>query len=234
MRTLVKRRHHPIGRVTLRWNGKDESGAVVTDGLYRPRVRLQAHGRTIVLPNPIRVDTTKPVITLVTVHPTAFSPDGDGRRDRIRVSYRVSERAHVSLLVNGKRHVLGRGTPLKGALDWFGRARGGTPLRAGTYAVSVRARDLAGNVSQPSAPAPVEIRFIQLARPSIGVQAGKRFGVGVVTDALQFAWRFAGGKGTGKPGLLVLRAPRAPGTFTLFVEERGHADRAVVHVRAAR
>ena len=37
------------------------------------------------LPNPIRVDTTKPVITLVAVKPTVFSPDGDGRRDRIRV-----------------------------------------------------------------------------------------------------------------------------------------------------
>ena len=144
VRTLVNRKHHPVGRVTLHWNGKDESGAVVADGLYRPRVRLQAHGRTIVLPNPIRVDTMKPVVTLVAVHPTAFSPDGDGRRDRIRVSYRVSERAHVSLLVRGKRRVLGRGTALKGALDWFGRARGGTPLRAGTYAVSLVARDPAG------------------------------------------------------------------------------------------
>ena len=229
VRTLVVHKHAPVGRLTLHWNGRDDSGQVVADGLYRPRVRLQAHGRTIVLPNPIQVDTTKPVVALRGVNPTVFSPDGDGRRDRIRVYYTVSERARASLLVNGKQRVLGRLMPLKGTLDWFGR-RDGHPYRPGTYRIAVVAVDRAGNVSAPSAPAPVRIRYIELARTSIDAEAAKRFGVRVLTDARRFSWRFAGGTGTAEPGLLVLRAPRSPGTFTLFVEAHGHADRAVVRV----
>ena len=77
---------------------------------------------------------------------------------------------------------------------------------------------------------PVRLRYIELARTSIAVEAGKRFGVRVMSDVRRFAWRFAGGTGTHRPGLLILRAPRAAGTFTLYVEARGHADRAVVHV----
>ena len=230
VRTLVSRRHEPAGRATFRWNGRDESGRVVGDGVYRPRVRLQAHGRTIVLPNPIRVDTVRPVIALTAVRPTVFSPDGDGRRDKIRVFYQVSERARARLLVDGKQRVLGRRSGLKGKLEWYGRTDG-VALPAGTYAIAVAAVDQAGNRSRPSQAVPVRLRFIELARRSIQVQAGKRFGVRVDTDARTFAWRFAGGTGTGRRGQLVLRAPRAPGTFTLYVVEGGHADRAVVQVR---
>jgi len=233
VRTLVRHKHEPVGRLTLHWNGRDDEGDVVADAVYRPRVRLQSHGRTIVLPNPIRVDTTKPVITVRAVNPTVFSPDGDGRRDRIRVYYTVSERARVRLLVNGKQRVLSRRMPLKGTLDWFGR-QDGRSFRPGTYAISVVAVDRAGNASAPSPAVPVRIRYIELARTEIPVEAGKRFGVRVMTDALRFSWRFARATGTHAPGLLVLRAPRAPGTFTLFVQARGHADSATVHVEPPR
>ena len=39
------------------------------------------------LPNPIRVDTTAPRITLVSVFPRVFSPDSDGNRDRVTATY---------------------------------------------------------------------------------------------------------------------------------------------------
>ena len=51
-----------------------------------------------------------------------------------------------------------------------------------------------------------------------------------MTDAPTFRWRFAGRTGVGKPGLLVLRAPKA-GRYKLFVDANGHAARADVVVR---
>ncbi len=47
------------------------------EGRYRPRVHLASERRTIVLPNPIRVDVTPPQIELRSLRPRVFSPDGD-------------------------------------------------------------------------------------------------------------------------------------------------------------
>jgi hypothetical protein len=65
----------------------------------------------------------------------------------------------------------------------------------------------------------------------VHVKARARFGIRVATDARRFRWRFAGRAGTARPGLLVLRAPKLPGRYRLFVDERGHAARALVVVR---
>ena len=51
--------------------------------------------------NRIRVDTTPPRIESFTARPLVISPDGDGRSDRAKIRYRVSERATVELYVDG-------------------------------------------------------------------------------------------------------------------------------------
>ena len=102
MRRLVVRRHYPRGAVLFTWNGRGDTGAVVPEGRYRPRVRLHGQHRTIVLPNPIRVDTTPPEPSFAGLGPRVFSPDGDRRRDRVVISYRVSAPARVRLLVDGR------------------------------------------------------------------------------------------------------------------------------------
>ena len=63
IRTIVRNRREPAGRVSYTWDGRDNADRVVPEGVYRPRVQLERNGRTIVLPNPIRVDTTAPLIT---------------------------------------------------------------------------------------------------------------------------------------------------------------------------
>jgi hypothetical protein len=65
VRTLVRERREPAGRVSYTWDGRDNAQRIVTEARYRPRVELERHGRTIVLPNPIRVDTTAPKIRIV-------------------------------------------------------------------------------------------------------------------------------------------------------------------------
>jgi hypothetical protein len=228
VRRLLASREYPAGPLAVRWDGRDDAGRLVPEGSYRPRVHLDRDRRTIVFPNPIEVDVTPPRVTVVSVRPPAFSPDRDGRNELVRVAYRVDEPAHALLYVDGVQRVRGRFQRREDRLQWFGKVDGHA-LRAGRYELSLAAEDLAGNVSRRTAPVAVEIRYIELARELVRVRARTRFGIGVRTDARAFRWRFAGGTGTARPGVLVLRAPR-PGRYRLYVDTRGHADSAVVIV----
>jgi FlgD Ig-like domain len=231
VRELVDERRLPAGgQFTAGWDGRDGDGLIVAEGIYRPRVRLSRDRRTIILPNPIRVDTTPPRIVRTTVRPQFFSPDGDGRNDLVRVGYRLNEKANAMLYANGVREVRTRFRPTDGVLTWNGKIDGRLQ-RAGLYRLQVGAQDQAGNLARRSKPAFVEITYITLGRESVRALARTRFGIRVTTDAARFRWRFARGTGVARPGLLVLRAPRAPGRYTLFVEANGHADKASVIVR---
>lgn len=229
VRTLVRQERTPEGQASVRWDGRDDAGLVVPEGEYRPRVHLSEERRTIVMPNPIEVDVTPPQVVGASVRPRGFSPDGDGRNDGVRVSFRMSEQARPLVFVDGERRVRGRFRQLEGSVQWFGRV-GGKPFPAGAYELRVAGEDAAGNVGGHSEPIQVEIRYVELARDLVRVKAGRRFGVRVATDAESFRWRFAGGRGSSPPGLLRLRAPVRPGRYTLFVSVGGHGARARVVV----
>jgi FlgD Ig-like domain len=229
IRTLVVDRDEKRGRVAYTWDGRDDRGRVVPDGVYRPRVLLEEHGRTIVLPNPIRVDTTPPRIRLVGLFPRVFSPDGDGRRDRIVARYETDDPARAMMLVNGRRRVLSKFHDAAGQLPWFGRANG-RQVRPGTYEIRLRAFDRAGNRSSTRRVVRVVVRYIELARDRIEVAAGRRFSVHVSTDALAYRWIFAGDRGIARRRNLVLSAPETPGEYRVIVSYRGRADSADVIV----
>lgn len=231
VRTLVDRQRYPAGReVKVLWNGRDEVGNVVPDGSYRPRLTLESGARSFVLRNPIVLDTRAPKITVTRVSTKVFSPDSDGRNDRVVVRYRLDGPAHGVLRVDGKRWEYTKFKPLEGSLTWNGKRRQGRALPAGVHRLVAAAVDEAGNVGKAEQDIFVTIRYIELTRTTIPVLAQTRFGVGVTTDASSFRWRFAGRTGVGKPGLLVLRAPRA-GRYLLFVEANNHGARARVVVR---
>ena len=221
VRTLFASRRVPSGDLAADWDGRDDAGRLVPAGDYRPRVRLADAHRTIVFPNEMRVDTAKPRIERFSVSRRVISPDGDGRGEGLSVSYRLSERARVWLLVNGKRRVRKFGQAPSGAVQWYGRFRG-RPARPGSYALGLVAVDEAGNRSQRVSAGPVRVRYIELGRDRIRVQAGRRFGVRVRTDARRYGWLFARGRGSTRQRYLVLRAPERPGRYRLFVETSGH------------
>jgi hypothetical protein len=229
--TIVRKRREPAGRVSYTWDGRDNLERVVPEGVYRPRVQLERNGRTIVLPNPIRVDTTAPVITLVRVFPRVFSPDSDGSRDRVTASYRISERARAVMLVDGRQRVQSKFRRIEGNLVWFGRVNGRV-VRPGLYEIRLRAVDRAGNRSMRTRAVPVRVRFVELSRDRIEVEAGRRFSVRVLTDARSYRWLFAGRRGGGRRDVLVLRAPEEAGAYTLYVTAGGRAARADVVVTA--
>jgi flagellar hook capping protein FlgD len=230
VRTLFAGRRFGAVKLEEAWDGRGDDGQVVPDGDYRPRVRLADAHRTIVFPNEMRVDTVKPQVERFSVSRRVFSPDGDLRADGVSVAYGLDERARVRLLVNGKPRVRKRGQAQTGAIQWYGRFRG-RPARPGTYALALVAVDEAGNRSRRVPAGPVRVRYIELGLDTIRVQAGRRFGVRVRTDARRYGWLFARGRGSSTARYLVLRAPMRPGRYRLFVETNGHGTSAAVAVR---
>lgn len=230
VRTLFEAQPRRPGVVLEPWDGRDDTGAVVPEGTYRPRLRLLDDRRTIVLPTEIRVDMTRPRIRLLSLRPRVFSPDRDGRRERVIVRYRANERARGLLFVDGRRVERTRTQQPESQMDWFGKVDGRT-LRAGVYRIAVGAEDLAGNVSREMPTALVRIRYVELARDAVRVRPGARFRVRVLTDSPSVRWRLAGRTGLAPSRRLVLRAPRSPGRYRLFVSAKGHGDSARLVVR---
>lgn len=217
---------------TFVWNGHTGEGAVAPDGAYQFQVKLANAHRTILLPNKIRVDTHPPRVLKATPNRTVISPDGDGQSDSLKIRYRLSEPGHALLFLRGQQVVRTHSAAPSAALTWYGKENGRS-LPQGTYRLRVGAVDLAGNVAGAAKGAVVlvHVRYLTLARHEIAaVKAGTRFGVGVETAALSYRWSLAGRTGVSADGVLVLRAPKRPGTYRLVVREDGSSDAATLTV----
>lgn len=230
---LLAARHFAHGPVRLQWNGRTDTGARAPDGLYRVRIHLAGQHQTIDLPNRIVLDTTPPQILSLEANRDQFSPDGDRQADYVRLSYQLTKPAHVMLFLGGRK-VLGPTYrhPASGSVSWSGKVDG-VALPAGLYTLEMGAVDQFGN-STPVADRlriHVQIRYIELAAHRIVVGPGRRFAVGVSTDAKRYAWKLGTQKGRARSPVLNLRAPRKRGHYALVVEERGHLDRAAVVVK---
>jgi hypothetical protein len=232
VRHLVDRRYRR-GRLHFTWNGRDDAGNRVPDGTYQPRVHLAGEHRTILMPNPITIDTLAPHVTRMVIGRPVLSPDGDGRGDSVVIAYRLNGPAHAILLVNGKVAVRTKFKQAAGQLRWYGREKR-RALPAGTYRVAVAAEDAAGNVGPETAPHFVVIRYIDLTRKLVRVAAGERFGIGVRTDARAFRWKLGKRSSVARRHFLRILAPKQPGQYTLTVSEHGHHARAAVIVRKAK
>jgi hypothetical protein len=219
----------PKGKVELSWNGRDATGVVVPAGTYKVRIHLAQRRQTITLPNAIHVDTMPPVVKIVSVEPTVFSPDHDGRAEYVTIRYHLSKPGRLIMFVDGKQIGFGRARISVGSLHWFGKVNGRT-LPAGSYRLGFRARDIAGNLSKPTKPVSVRIQFLSLARNVIHARAGKRFAIRVVSGAKRVSWLLHGRSGVSRPGTLEIRAPKKPGRYHLFVTSVSHTKVALVIV----
>ena len=225
VRTLARDRSAKRGTQQFTWDGRNNANEVVPDGTYRPRVHLAREHRTILLPNPIRMDATPPVIKLLSVRPHVLRPDTGAAL--VRVRYRTSERAQAIEYVDGdRRQTVGRFVR-KGKVDWRGkRVRS---LAAGPHRVRLRALDFATNLGPPSRALTFVVRYVELRPHVVRVKTGRRFGFRVL-NATSYAVHLGGLHARRSGGLLVLRAPK-PGRYVLRVNANGHVARAVVVVR---
>ena len=204
--------NHYFRRGTIRpltWNGRDSAGAVVPDGLYKLRIHLRH--QTITLPNTIQVDTTPPSIAIKRVAPRVFSPDHDGRREYVTISFGVSSTARPLLYVGRRQVGRGRLARSAGSIHWYGGVHGET-YPPGVYQLSLRAEDRAGNISPPTSDVRVAIRYLTLARKVVQARAGKRFALRVASDAKSVQWLLRAKSGQGTPGTLRIRAPEEAGS----------------------
>jgi hypothetical protein len=235
VRTLATDVRRPRGRVRFTWDGRNDAGAVVPDGRYRLSLYLAADDRTIVVPTPIRVDTTPPRVRLLSATPRVISPDGDGRADRVRFRYRASEGSSPAVHVNGREIVRGRFWRRgPGRVRWGGRMAG-TAVRPGTYAAWIVAADAAGNLSAPSVEVTIRVRYVELIGVPRRVRRGTLLRFRVDADAQQVLVRFDRGEREGRvrrvrPGLVTVRAPKRRGRFVVVAVAGQHADEASLRV----
>jgi spore germination protein YaaH/flagellar hook assembly protein FlgD len=149
------------------WDGR-VNGSVVPDGTYLLQLVGSVAGRSVEAPSAqpvtpsqiarygVTVDTVPPVPGPVAVSSTAFSPNGDGRRDTVTVRGAAAGASRWAFWV---RPVEADGTlgptvrQLEGqtsadgsaAVVWDGRTDGGAVAPDGTYALFLRLMDVAGN-----------------------------------------------------------------------------------------
>jgi FlgD Ig-like domain len=221
VRTLLMSTPVRAGRHRFVWDGRDDAGQVVPAGTYKPRLHLANEHRTILMPNPIKVDPTAPKISLVSLAPRLFSP-GRFRRNHVSIRYRINEPGQALLYVDGQRRVTWK--PQRGVLRFLG-----TGLPAARYHLVLRAVDRTGNVSSGVPLGVVRIRYVEIRPHVLRPLAGAKIGFRVIADARRVHWRFGARHGTTGPGLLLLRAPKA-GRYHLVVTVDGHSAEAVVIV----
>jgi hypothetical protein len=223
----------PASYKQFAWDGRDDSGHVVADGLYHAQLRLVDEDRTFEFPDGIRVDATPPVIEEVSVRPKVFSPDGDGRAEHVDLRYRLSEPGYAILYVDGRLRGPSYRRQPTGEIQWYGR-RGGVVLRPGEHRLALAAQDPAGNLTPSTREFTVRIRYVQLSQRRY-VARGRRLRVRVSTDATTVRWRLAGRGGSVSARRavrsLTLPVPRRAGRYRLAVTANGHRARATVVVR---
>jgi hypothetical protein len=153
VRTLTVASARGPGPTVLLWDGEDDRGEIVQDGTYRLRLRFDRSDRSIVIPNPIQVDTRAPTIELVGVAPRAPEP-----AQAVTVAARSSERGRLLVYASGRLVARSRlGGPGVVRLTWDGTVRGRRPLPAGEYALTLAVQDRGGNISDQTAVIPVRL-----------------------------------------------------------------------------
>jgi flagellar hook assembly protein FlgD len=230
------------GNFSFLWDGRTDGGAVATDGRYRLWVHLDEQRRTILLPNTVEIDTAAPRLKVLEQPRRVFSPDGNGRGDKLEIRYRANEKASVDVLVGGDVVVRGKARPQgEGKVSWQGELDG-EPAEPGVYEVAIQARDPAGNIAAAVPIGDVRVQYVSLARNVLRVRRGGVLRFRVVGDALPFRWRLTRQTGArasigarSRTNAVAVRLPRSlkSGRYTLEVESSGRRDAALVYVTRA-
>jgi flagellar hook assembly protein FlgD len=155
VRTLLDHVASPAGRNAVPWNGKNDAGTVVPDGVYAIRLwAIDAGGVKESATALVIVDTRGPVVSDVAAVPPVFSPNGDGRADFTRILFRLNETSWISVRVyqsGAPKGEIFSGVRPAGPnqVIWDGRI-GGRVVPDGRYQVGIFPKDMGGNPGTPA------------------------------------------------------------------------------------
>jgi hypothetical protein len=192
----------------FRWNGRDNDGVPVLDGIYRLRVVRRREGRVVDSFKEVRVDTRPPKVALESAEPGLVDP-GDGDVE-VRVRYSGPQNANPEFRVyrteGGPVRIVRRfrGDGTKSGV-WDGSVISGDLAVDGNYAFQVRVRDAAGNealaprrvtTARTAAGAGTTVRRLTLQGPLGVVDAGTvaRLDVGPTPRRYRFAFSRLGAR----------------------------------------
>jgi hypothetical protein len=238
-RRLAGDAHH-----RFRWNGRDDDGVRVPDGVYRMRVVRRKEGKIINSLKELDVDTTPPRVRLTSARPNLIAPGEPGQDPEVRIRYSGPRNEAPEFRIfrtdSGEPRVVARfrGDDTRSAV-WHGSVRG-HPAAEGDYTFTVRVRDSAGNpaVAPRAIPtaraappgAGVSVRRMTLTGPLGVVPAGSlaNLEVGPFDRSLDFALARLG-----DPRVL-RKGERIGGRFRVRVPRRAKTGLYVVRIRAGR
>ncbi len=224
------------------WNGRDDAGHRVPDGVYRMRVVRRDEDRVIDSFKEITVDTRPPRVRLAAATPGVIAPGEPGQHPRVELRYagppNQAPEFRVFRTGDGPPRVVLRFRGKGRSGVWDGRLRDRRPAAPGNYALTVRVRDHAGNEATAPAPIPtartaragtgVSVRPLTLRGPLSVIPAGglARLEVGPFDRSFEFALSRLGEP---RP---VKRGERIAGRFRVRIPRDAHTGVYVVRVRA--
>lgn len=226
------------------WDGRDDEGDVVRDGVYRMRVVRRREGRRLDSFKEIVLDTRPPRVALRSAEPGVVDPS-NGRPVAVTVRYRGPSTRGPEFRVwrtdDGEPRIVDRfrGDERRRGV-WNGRVIGGEYAVDGDYAFQARVRDRAGNeaLAPPGIPSArtarpqtgVAVRRLTLEGPGGVVTAGALAKLRVGPDPRPFEWeltRIGSGRalkqGRDRGGALRVRLPEdaRSGAYVVRVRSRG-------------
>ena len=205
-------RARPFRRVELTWDGRTDEGARAPDGRYRVRIALRRTGRSVVVPNPIELDTTAPRPVVVRARPRggqvatrgpAIALPGqpvDLTVRRVSRYRRTQFEVWRTDLADGPRRVAAFESRRKGSRRgvWDGRVEG-VPAPVGTYLMVPNVEDRAGNRGSSPGELPpqpgtvpgrpgVTVRRLAVQPPLSPVRSGRRAEFLVDSRGATYRW----------------------------------------------
>jgi len=231
------------------WDGRDDEGELVADGIYRMRVVRRDESRVIDSVKEITLDRRPPRVTLLSATPSVVATGLPGETPAVRLRYRgPKNRAPVFRVFrtdDGNPHIVRRfrGGPNRAAV-WDGQVSSGpqrtVPAPEGDYAFTVAVRDRAGNQTEAPQPVPeaaaarpgtgVSVRRFTLRGPLSAVTAGAFAHLEVGPVDRSFDW-VVSRLGDPKP---VLHGGRVAGRFRIRIPSETRTGVYLVRVRTGK